>query len=318
MGTCSALPATDITQAKCEMRSSCEQCVPAMENDNHCVWCMSTSECVSSLSVYKPKNLSESRKCAGVVAKFSRCSTDPIDYHYLMKKRNNPALHPVLASKVQNKSIADQDAYEDLQSLYKHGGIKINLEWPIHGARATRHTMPVLVHLQVGKLQTPETTKLCCELTHVGNSHLSNAQNASCYSLNSLLPPLQIPNRTGAFVMRLWATVNPDATDAGSGWRISDTKSVVLDSLRSEFYEDSVFSTNHRFPGFPFDTWADNSSLTRKLKDKLILSNEQALARFINSKSNITLLQRHFYHWNKPIPKNITSDMVAGFRRFDK
>ena len=40
--------------------------------------------------------------------------------------------------------------------------------------------------------------------------------------------------------MRLWATVNPDATDAGSGWRISDTKSVVLDSLRSEFYEDSV------------------------------------------------------------------------------
>ena len=106
VGTCSALPATDITQAKCEMRSSCRQCVPAMENDNHCVWCMSTSECVSSLSVYKPKNLNESRKCAGVVAKFSRCSTDPIDYHYLMKKRNNPALHPLLASKVQNKSIS--------------------------------------------------------------------------------------------------------------------------------------------------------------------------------------------------------------------
>ena len=102
-GPCSALPATDITQAKCEMRSSCEQCVPAMENDNHCVWCMSTSECVSSLSVYKPKNLSESRKCAGVVAKFSRCSTDPIDYHYLMKKRHNPALHPLLASKVKIK-----------------------------------------------------------------------------------------------------------------------------------------------------------------------------------------------------------------------
>ena len=123
-------------------------------------------------------------------------------------------------------------------------------------------TMPVLVNLQVGKLQTPETTKLCYELTHVGNSHLSNAQNASCYSLGSSIPPLQIPNRTGAFVMRLWATVNPDATDAGSGWRISDTKSVVLDSLRSEFYEDSVFSTNHRYPGFPFDAWADNSSLT--------------------------------------------------------
>ena len=110
--------------------------------------------------------------------------------------------------------------------------------------------------------------------------------------------------------MRLWATVNPDATDAGSGWRISDTKSVVLDSLRSEFYEDSVFSTNHRYPGFPFDAWADNSSLTRRCKDKLIQSNEQALARFIDSKSN-TLLQRHFYHWKKPIPE-MCVDMVAG------
>ena len=302
-GTSISLPKTDVVEGKCGLRNSCGKCVPAGENDNHCVWCMSTSRCVSSLSVYKPKNITESRKCAGVVAKFSRCSTDPIDYRYLMRKRQKPALHPLLASKLQNKNSSNQDAEEDLESLYEYGGLKIKLEWPLHGARATRHTMPVLVNLEVGKVQAPQTTKLCYELTHVGNSHLSNAQNASCYSLNSSIPALQIPNRTGAFVMRLWATVNPDAKDAASGWRISDTKSVVLDSLRSEFYEDSVFSTNHRFPGFPYDTWADNSSLTRKLKDKLIQSNEQALARFINSKSNTTLLQRHFYHWNKPIPK---------------
>ena len=54
----------------------------------------------------------------------------------------------------------------------------------------------------------------------------------------------------------IWAAVNPNAKDAQDGWRISNTKSIVIDKLRSEFYEDSIFSINDRFSGFPYDTWA--------------------------------------------------------------
>ena len=176
---------------------------------------------------------------------------------------------------------------------------QINLEG-LSWCSATRHTMPVLVHLEVGKLQAPETTKLCCELTHVGNSHLSNAQNASCYSLNSLLPPLQIPNRTGAFVMRLWATVNPDATDAGSGWRISDTKSVVLDSLRRNsmkiLYSQQIIAIL-----ISFDAWADNSSLPR-CKDKLTKLMSRLWPDSLIPKVILTA-PAAFLSLKKPIPK---------------
>merc|ERR1711991_715530 len=70
-------------QTKCGLRKTCNQCVPIGESDSYCLWSMSSSTCIHSLSVYKPENLSKSRKYAGIISEFSRCSVEIADYKYL-------------------------------------------------------------------------------------------------------------------------------------------------------------------------------------------------------------------------------------------
>eukprot|EP00943_MAST-04B_sp_MAST-4B-sp1_P009251 g9251.t1 len=265
---------------------------------------MSLSACVSSTLVYKPQNLTASRKYAGIVSTFSRCSIETADFYFLLHTRTQPQLHPSLQHVIETNGYSQQYLLDHPEFIYNNGGVSLNVQWPVNGARASRAEMPINIGVEVNTaLDAEPTLKTCYEITEVGYGHLKRAIRTNCYNLSAAIPALKFPNRTGIFILRIWATINPYAKNAQDGWRISNTNLVIIDKLRSEFYEDSIFSINDRFPGFPFDTWADNSALTKVLRDNLIKSNEQVLNRHLKNPGNGMLLKRGFHQWNKPIPR---------------
>ena len=292
-------------QTICKLRQTCNLCVPIQEDDDYCVWSMSSSTCVHSTVVYKPgENLKHTRQYAGIISKFSRCSIETTDYKYLLNKRQEPPLHPSLTTLLEEKNLSPEYVVNHPGVIHSNGGLKLNLNWPVNGARASTF-MPVSVGVEIAdNFDATSTTRTCYELTQVGYSHLKQARTTSCYSMSQPIPAVKFPNKTGVYILRVWATVNPNAKDAQDGWRISNTKSIVIDKLRSEFYEDSIFSINDRFPGFPYDTWADDSNITMLLKNKLLKLNQQTLNRHVHkNNNNVLMLRREFHHWNKPIPR---------------
>ena len=262
---------------ECSMRASCSECVPEFEHDRHCVWCASSSSCTSAAEVYS-NHVEVQRKCAGVIRNNPRCIVDESDYIFLIQ-RPPPRIHPELEGS-------------------NHLGGTLALNWPVNGSRIFKRGLPMNIEIKTPGGSTSETSQLCWELTFVGEINATKAVKTNCSLLTLPLTGVSAVDE-GIYILRVWITVNPYATNASGGWRISNVATATLDHLRSEFYEDAIFSQNERVPGFPYDTWADDSILTKTLSANLLRSNRhQAVQTFVVSRS-----RRRHMQWGAGIPR---------------
>ena len=149
----------------CKSRKTCDSCVPVNENDNYCVWSMLLSACVSSTSVYKPQNLTDSRKYAGIVSTFARCSIETADFYFLFHTRTQPQLHPSLQHIIEANGYSHQYLLGHPEFIHNNGGVRLNLQWPVNGARASRAEMPISIGVEVSTaLGAEPTLKTCFEM----------------------------------------------------------------------------------------------------------------------------------------------------------
>ena len=291
-------------QTPCGQRQNCQGCIEEVWGGTECLWCAAAGKCVDAADVYEPglgssvgPNDTEKAACAGVISNSHRCAIDTSDYRYLLK-RPGPKLHSAITS----MSIVTDD------STLPAG---VNLNWPVDGTRVHNCSLPANLQLSVasGYDDLPGKSLLCAEVALVGQVYLNKSVETICRPIDQVESPRFA--QEGIYIVRIWLTVEPEATDAASGGRVSNVATVTVDNLRSEFYEDSTFSLSERADGFPFDTWADKTSATKSLRDMLISSNVKYFSNSVPSteptgdRAPRVAKRRHFRQWGHRIPRII-------------